>query len=144
MRFQSNRSSCGPAALANALEALGIKRSEDELIPLTGQTPDGTDARGILKAIKAISTEAAPLRGDSIKVGEGLAWVLAWFHIAHEGRPMILCVDEEDHWVAATGHLGDRLVVIDSGGNDLVFFYDKKGLLDRWKASDGRYYAIIL
>jgi len=144
LRFQRNFASCGTAALANALEALGIRRTEDELAPLCDSNVEGTSPKGILKAIKAISTTELPLRGDSLKTSEPLAWVLVQWYLVNEGRPMILCVDEDDHWVAVVGSLGDRVVVIDGAETDLVLFYDKDGLIERWRASDGRFYAVIL
>lgn len=144
MRFQSNRSSCGPAALHNALAALGIARSEEELIALTKQTPDGTSARQLLSALRTINTpdsglKALPTRwrsGDDAVVG-------LWWNIKEHGRPTILCVDELEHWVCAIGVLGQRFLVADSADNRLVISYKPQELLARWGAEDN-YYGIIV
>lgn len=144
MRFQSNRSACGPAALHNALSALGIARSEDELIQLTGQKPAGTSAAGLLKAIRAISDAANPLVGEAVmwrNKDEAIRGL--WWYLTERGRPLILCVDNFDHWVACTGYLGYRFAVMDSADNRLAIYYDVRGLTARWE-KDGRFYAIVV
>lgn len=146
MRFQSNRSACGPAALHNALASLGISRSEDELIQLTGQRPEGTSAAGIIKAIRHISESVEPRL-----VGEAISWRNAdeairglWWYITERGRPLILCVDAFDHWVACTGYLGYRFAVMDSADNRLAIYYDAADLLARWIGPKEKYYAVAV
>lgn len=144
MRFQSNRSACGPAALHNALEALGLTRSEDELITLCKQTPDGTSAGGLIKAIKAISSNELPLKGIPVYwKSPDDAIVGLWWNISEHGRPTILCVDALDHWVVCVGKLGKRFSVVDSADNRLLIHYTPDALLGRWVA-DGKYYGIIV
>lgn len=144
MKFQSNRSSCGPAALHNALSALGLTRSEDELITLSKQSPAGTSAAGIIKAIKAISTPEAPLKGLPVQWrNPDDAIVGLWWNVAEHGRPTILCVDDLDHWVACVGKLGQRFSVVDSADNRLLIHYAPTELTRRWVA-EGRFYGIIV
>lgn len=145
MRFQSNRSACGPAALHNALSALGVHRSEDELIALTGQKPAGTSAAGIIKAIKTISEGVTPpLAGEAVCWrNEDEAIRGLWWYLTERGRPLILCVDNFDHWVACTGYLGYRFAVMDSADNRLAIYYDAAGLLARW-VKDGKFHAIVV
>lgn len=147
MRYQSNRASCGPAALHNALAALGINRSEDELIALCKQTADGTSPAKLIRAIKSISSGApeAELIGEPFKrKAFADAWVGLWFLVAQRGRPVILCVDAFDHWVACVGALGDRFMVVDSAELGLVFYYDRVGLEKRWAGPNGGYHGIIV
>ena len=145
MRFQSNRSSCGPAALHNALAALGLNRTEDELIALAGQTVDGTSPKGLIKALKAISSPEAPLQGVAFSTRDGeAATVGLWWNVGHLGRPVILCVDAFEHWVACVGYLGRRFQVVDSADNRLLISYTEQTLLDRWTAPNGGYYGIIV
>jgi len=140
--FQSTRSSCGPASISNALESLGIKRTEAELASLCGQTADGTSPKGIIKCLKAIGNgvkaEVFRERRDEVAV-LGL-----WHSISERGRPFILLVDEFDHWVACVGHIGPRFVVVDSADNALVLFLSAPDLLARWVGPDGGYHAIAL
>ena len=146
MRYQSNRASCGPAALHNALAALGINRSEDELIALCKQTAtEGTSPAKLIRAIKAISSPEAELIGEPFKrKSMADAWAGLWFLVAQRGRPAILCVDNFDHWVACVGYFGDRFMVVDSAEIGLLFYYDRDGLEKRWVGPTGGYHAIIV
>lgn len=147
--YQSNRSSCGPAALRNALLALGIERTEEELSKLSGQTPDGVGARGLLKAIRAIQSDTVQLRGHAMtyrnrwEAGVGL-----WYWTSDQGRPFLLCVDDLDHWVTCVGHLGVHFNVVDSADNRLILHYDNAGLTARWgypsAAEKRKYYGIVV
>ena len=145
MRYQSNRASCGPASLHNALAALGIKRSEDELIALSGQTPNGTSSRGIIKAIKSVSTPEAELFGTAVRwrnIQEGSVGL--WYLVGERGRPVILCVDDFEHWVSCVGYLGGRFMIVDSAHNGLLLYYDKEQLNQRWEGPRGGYHGIIV
>lgn len=140
--YQTNRASCGPAALQNALEALGIIRTEAELITLTGQTANGTSPKQIIRAIRAIG-EAT--RGDTFAARKGgEATIALWHCISQEGRPVILCVDKFEHWVACTGYIGNRFVIVDSAELGLVDYYTGPELIERWTGPNGGFYGIIL
>ena len=143
--YQTNRASCGPAALSNALEALGIARTEAELITLTGQNANGTSPRQLIRAIKSIGSVEATLSGDVFKVTRaGEAEVALWHCISERGRPVILCVDVHEHWVCAVGYIGGRFVVLDSAETGLVFYYTGEELAERWVGPNGGFYGIIL
>jgi ABC-type bacteriocin/lantibiotic exporter with double-glycine peptidase domain len=145
MRFQSNKSSCGPAALHNALAALGIYRSEDELIALCKQKPDGTSARGLINAIKAIASADSPLHGRGVRWRDPEDAVVGlWWTIAEQGRPVVLCVDSFEHWVACTGYLGRRFAVMDSADNRLAIYYTHEELLKRWVGPAGGYHGVVV
>jgi hypothetical protein len=143
VRFQSNKSSCGAASLHNALSALGISRSEDELIKLCKQTASGgTTVQGLLGAMRSIPGvlgEPTKWRNDSDAI------VGVWYQVSERGRPVIMCVDNWDHWVVCTGHLGPRFGVVDSADNALVIYYDGAGLVKRWRHKDKRgFYGIVV
>lgn len=145
MRFQSNKSSCGPAALHNALTALGLSRTEDELIALTGQRPPGTSARGLVKAIKAVSDETNKLLGECVRwTSLDSAQVGLWYYVSERGRPVILCVDDFEHWVVCAGHLGTRFAVVDSADNRMIIYYTASELAERWEGPNGGYHGIIV
>lgn len=145
MRYQSNRASCGPASLHNALAALGIKRSEDELIALCKQTKDGTSSAKLVAAIKAVSTAAQPTYGEAIKWRDIESGVVGlWYIVSERGRPVILCVDKFEHWVACVGYLGGRFMVVDSAEIGLVFYYTKEELEKRWEGPSGGFHGIVV
>lgn len=143
MKYQSNRASCGPAALHNALAALGVSRSEDELIKLCGQNANGTSGAGIVKAIKALKLEG--MTGEPIKFRhENDAMIGLWWYLTERGRPVILCVDKFEHWVACTGYLGYRFAVMDSADNRLAIYYTGNALAARWAGPKGQFHAIVV
>lgn len=149
MRLQSSTASCGLAAISNALSCLGISRSEEELVTLTGYSaPDGTQEKGILKALAAIakSEPAAGIQPAQVYETRADVAMLRLVEGLRHGRPAILCVDEWDHWVVAFGLLGQSIHVADSADNALVITYSPGGLIDRWRNPSKRknFYGIIL
>jgi hypothetical protein len=149
MRFQSHRSSCGPASLRTALMARGISRSEDELASLTGCTTEGTGARGILKAAHQIAVEHPHLNPGVIHERRGDIALLRLLAAHRAGMVAILCVDHFNHWVTSFGLLGESTVhVCDPANDELVLHYRPQELVERWGCIEGNkkavYYAIIL
>jgi len=146
MKFQAYKSSCGPAALCNALAALGIERTEDELTLLCKTRAEtGTSLRQLLAAIKAVSTPDQRLLGEPMRWRTSdQAQVGLWYYIAERGRPVILCVDRFEHWVVATGHLGTRFAIIDSSDNRMVIYYTLGELAERWEGPNGWYHGVIV
>jgi ABC-type bacteriocin/lantibiotic exporter with double-glycine peptidase domain len=139
MRLQSTQANCGPASLHNALAALGIARTEDELATLCRTTgTEGTSPKNMMKAIRALGRAPEVINERRLEVG--LLWVEAWLR---EGRPVILCVDQSSHWVTAIGIMGKRVMVADSADNELVVSYSRAELVERWE-SDGRFYGIVV
>lgn len=146
MRFQSTAASCGPAALRNALAALGVARTEDELATLCGTDAEGTPPRGLLKALREMGYDPVPIHEARGQV----AWLLLLQALA-AGHPAIACVDQDEHWVVAFATLGarsdegPRVLVADSGSAELVHSYTAKGWLERWGGPTRRpFYAITL
>lgn len=138
MRFQRGKSSCGPAALANALECLGIRRSEDELVALCKQTPEGTSSANLVRAVATIEGTRRVVIDES-RADVGLLRVL---QALYEGRPVILAVTSQqpwDHYAVAGGVLGfgQRINCIDSGDNDLYRTRTLDEFVEWWKGPDG-------
>lgn len=139
MRYQSRKSSCGPAALANALESIGIERTEDELATLSKQSVDGTSSSNLRKAAEAVGVETFGICEQRIETAK---WALE-YHL-RSGNPAILVVDNDEHWVAVTGMLGDRVIVVDSADNDLLVYYTVARLLFRWCGPSKRFTGFFL
>jgi len=136
MKFQSRKSSCGPAALGNALEALGIQRSEDELAALTKQTATGGTTG------KALRTALGTIEGViNAEINESRSDVAALrlLQSLYDGRPVIVCVEKWEHWSVAAGVLGfgQRIVCIDSGDNDLVRLRTIDEFVEWWRGPEG-------
>lgn len=140
MRLQDSQANCGPASLSNALAALGQPRTQDECAELckTNAT-DGTPTKRLLAAVKGLG-----LRGIVIKEKRAEVALLKLDHWLQRGRPAILCVDNDSHWVAAIGVLNDRILVADSADNELVLSYDRTALVERWEADAGTCWGVVL
>ena len=139
MKYQSSKSSCGPASLSNALEALGIERTEDELATLSKQDTTGTTSINLRKAAEAVGVE---VNNVVIQNAESAAWCVSYHMTA--GHPGILVVDNDEHWVALVGHLNGTYIVADSADNDLLLFYSEEQLLERWRNEHCKYNGFFL
>lgn len=139
MRMQSSQANCGAAALSNALQALGVTRSQEECETLcrTSAT-EGTSARNLVRAAQAVGCRGVVVREKRAEVA-----ILMLRHWVGLGRPMILCVDAGSHWVATVGAIGDRLLVADAADNELVVSCDSAEMVDWWAAPSG-FYGVVL
>lgn len=135
--MQDSAANCGPASVSNALQALGIIRTQAECETLckTNAT-DGTTGKNIAKGLKALGCHGHPIREKRADVA--LAFLMS---ALGKGRPVILCVDDWEHWVAAVGLLGQRVLVCDPADNELVTSYEPEALMKRWAAP--AYYGVI-
>lgn len=112
MRFQSQQSSCGAAALANATCLLFWPAvSEDEVIKLARTGWDGTSPKGIIRAAKKLGLYAELYRGKALPNIDG-----GWPGVA------IMTVDNDEHWIAVAWMSGiGRYLIVDSADNELCF-----------------------
>lgn len=126
--MQDTAANCGPASLSNALAAQGIARTQDECAAMCKTTAtDGTPPKRLLAAIMAVGRKGVVIKERRADVA--ITFLAHWLD---RGRPVILCVDQGQHWVAAVGMLGERILVADSADNDLVLSYSREELLKRW------------
>lgn len=99
MKYQNHASSCGAAALANALRFYGHTVTEEEVQELAVTTGEGTGPKGLRKAIKKLGYRAVEI--SSVED----IWL-----------PTILCVDDRKHWVAVCRTYVGYLVVDAAAG----------------------------
>lgn len=149
MRFQSTLANCGPAALRTALAIRGILRTQEELEALSGCTTEGTSPRGMLAALRAISSESEEVRPGVISESRPDIALLRLLEAHRSGCSVILCVDQDEHWVVSFGLLGEgaRMVVhvSDAGDSELVKHYRPGELVERWRGLGRRpYYGIVV
>lgn len=140
--MQDSQANCGPFALKNALTAIGIDRSAEELEKACGTTAtNGTPTKGIIRAASKIEGCIPVLLREKrtdialMRLAEAL----------RRGRPVVIswCTDTPgDHWVAAVGVLGDRYLIADSGDTELVRSFAVDELEMRWR--DKSYEGVIL
>ncbi len=142
MRLQDSQANCGPFALKNALEAIGIQRSAEELEKACGTSAtNGTPTRGILRAASKIEgCYPVVLREAKRDVA-----LLKLEHAIRRGRPAVIAWCSQspgDHWVAVVGVLGERFLVADAANSDLVISVEVDELEARWR--DSKYEGVIL
>jgi ABC-type bacteriocin/lantibiotic exporter with double-glycine peptidase domain len=138
VKGQSQKYTCGATAFANALEARGHDRrlTEEEAVALCGTTPlKGTPIAGLKKATKKMGLGV---------VDWTLPWDNAWARLRvalQRGAPVLLAVDQGEHWVTAVGLLDGRVLVYDPAKCDL-FSWGAGELTAAWKDSKGKFYGL--
>lgn len=107
---QPNSWQCGPFALKHGLLALGLFAHEDELARLAGSSErDGTDEVGLGRAARALGCDLEVLRCRTAESARGtLTRQLA------RGVPVLLCIDQWDHWVTVVAERDGEFVLFDS------------------------------
>jgi len=113
---QPNSWQCGPFALKHGLLAHGVFVHEADITKVAGTSEtDGTDDRQLARAALAFG---GVLQLDRYRTAFGarraLSRLLAW------NTPVLLCVDQWDHWVTAVGADADHVVVMDSHYDTVV------------------------
>jgi ABC-type bacteriocin/lantibiotic exporter with double-glycine peptidase domain len=152
MRLQPKDSSwCGPAALRNALYAMGRSVSMAHIAKLAHTSREGTGERQIIRVIKALGYVAEEFSSDNDRHAK--QWLVSH---ATLGVPLILCVDNWDHWVTVAGNFGRRVWLYDSENSPQnlkengSWCLNPRTVLSRWKAArrvaDGlpRYYGVAV
>lgn len=150
MRLQSTQANCGPACLRNALLCHGIIRSETELESLAGTTgASGTSGKGLLGALRSISGEHPVLSPGVISEGRADVAILKLLASLGAGHPVILCADNDEHWILAFGVLGGGARVVvhvsDPADNEMVLHMTPGALMERWHGPGRKpYYGVIV
>lgn len=138
MELQQRKFSCGPSSVRAALYVLGHTVTEAALRRWAGTTAEGTDERGMLRAIAHYGHRGKEYQAESGK--RSWDWLRASLG---RGRPALLCVDQWNHWVTVVGRLGAELLVFDPDSSDGrrkkysgLMVYSKQDLLTRWIYTD--------
>lgn len=130
MRQQSHAHTCGAVALCNAAEALGIRLTEEKAIKLAGTDPiTGTSPAGMKKALKQLRL----VPEDFSHKHPGIAFLTLSGAVVN-GNPVLMTVDDDEHWIVAIGVLGPRIVVADSADPGTVAVLSPAMLMKRWRA----------
>lgn len=141
MQTQSDPNGCGPAALLAALQAVGLQATQEAIGGLAGLTGRGTGVRGLQRAARLLGASASRLSSrDSTE-----AWLLLHATL-QAGQSVVLSFDRDDHWVAAVGSLGQRVVLIDPAAvvRPMVNVFDRAALEKPWRGIKGYYYGISI
>jgi hypothetical protein len=113
---QPNSWQCGPFALKHGLLALGIYAHEDELARIASSTEkNGTDEHQLARAAQACGCTLSVVR--RFHAGAAQQELDHWFA---RGIPVLLCLDQWEHWVVAMAADGEHIVVLDSQFDNAV------------------------
>ncbi len=123
---QPNAWQCGPYALKYALLSLAIPSDEAAVTRASGATEQGTDERDLDRAARRYGCVLTVDRW----LTEEDARVALRDHLARR-TPVLLCVDQWNHWIVAVGAEADVVIVLDSRKADVVQIIDWKALLGR-------------
>lgn len=147
MRFEKAEGTCGPVAVFNALEALGLDPSLPKVRQDCGTNGDeGTTQHGIKQAV-----ERAGCEHSELEAGWDDAYVQLHAHVA-AGGSAILLTEEGDHWEAVIGVSGPRVIVFNGdrlqnpGNRTLngVNVLTKRQLRNYWEPYEGRRYGVLV
>lgn len=140
MKFQSQKSSCGPAALSAALQAVGVVRTEDELATVAKTTTQGgTDWRGMLNALRQVQKSHPEVAAKPFEDTEEVA-VLRLLRALDDGYAVVVIgrtTKPWDHYMVVVGRLGKRLCLFDPGSNDAFTTVEVGDFVERWRGPDG-------
>lgn len=150
MKFQEKKWSCGAAAVRNCLRSLGIRAPERQIRYYAETSKDfGTSEYGIINALKEWKCVVREYHFSS----KNKAWI--WLHeTLQSGKPVIMAVDNWEHWIVAVGSMGDKVCIFDSANfkynkyENGCHVWDKDKTLYKWwndrisVESNNRIYAI--
>ena len=146
MKFQQSTYTCGPASIRNALRALGKKVSELKVRQYSSTTKeDGTNPECMCNAIAGLGYVARDF--STYNSAEAINWLTG---ALANSQPIILSVDDEEHWIVSIGRIGDRFILIDSTrtkankAENGVHVVSKRQLLKRWKSKAKEFYGIAV
>jgi hypothetical protein len=106
---QPNTWLCGPFALKHALLMLGVRADERHLATLAGTDTSGTDEAELARAARHFGCDLGFLRRRDAEVARrDLVRLLA------ARVPVLLCIEQWDHWVVAVHEEDGTFVVLDS------------------------------
>lgn len=138
VKRQSTSYFCGVASIANALEALGIRRSQREIARLCHVTPEaGTNENEMLRALFANGLKVDAWHSAEAKQSD--EWL--WLQVGNYG-PAILSVDACEHWVTVIGVCATDYIIFDPSRNHGIEVHTFATLKERWFDCDDGYYGL--
>lgn len=149
MELQERLYSCGPAAVRAILYILGHNATEAAIRKRSGTTPEGTDEKGIIRAIHHYGHKTKEYQSETRKVSWG--WLKTELG---RGHPVLLCANNWGHWLAAVGLLGGKVIIFDPDSSpgkkrrySGISLFTEADLGPLWRHVEdghGQYYAITV
>lgn len=150
MRFQKDSYSCGVYAVMNAAKCLGIDLKRRDITKFSKTTKEkGTSEKGILKALAGNGMLGEEFSFNSYE-REMAFEILDNVLVGPCVNPVILCVDNDDHWCTLIGKLGNKYILFDSDRSKYnkeengIHVITVDELESYWRSSKDTYYCIIV
>jgi hypothetical protein len=132
---QPNDWSCGPFALKHALVALGRLVDEDKIATIARtHWWSGTDEIRLARAARAFDCDLESVRTLDADKARGIL-----VKKLRGGSPVLLCVDQWEHWITVVGHETSKFVIIDSDLDPVLDVVTWPQLRKRWEYLDVDY-----
>jgi hypothetical protein len=126
---QPNKYQCGPFALKYSLVMLGLFQNEKNIAKIAGSTWwSGTDEIGLNKAAKRFNCSMKYFHNKIPTKALGLL-----NNELSKGYPVILCVDNWEHWLTVVNFYKSKYIIIDSGLDKVIQVISAAKLLKRWR-----------
>lgn len=150
MKFQKDSYSCGVYAVMNAAKCLGIDLKRRDITKYSNTTREnGTSEKGILAALDGngmVGKEFTFSKHKSKDAFELLNQVLAGPCV----NPVILCVDNDNHWCTLIGQIGNKYIIFDSDRSKYnkeengIHVISEIELDNYWISQGSKYYCIVV
>ncbi len=108
MKYQRTPYDCSSAALQAALRCLGLRIGQGRLSKAIGVTEDGADGEDLIRGILSLGLAVDVFESNCKQ--EARAWLTQYA----PQYPVLLCVDDWEHWVTVAGMCGGRMFLFDS------------------------------
>jgi hypothetical protein len=126
---QPNDWTCGPFALKHALVALGRLADEDQISSVAHpHWWSGTDEVRLARAAQAFDCDLPFIRRRDPALAHHALVRYVRRHI-----PVLLCIDEWEHWITVVRSEGGRFVVLDSKHDPVMHVVGWPTLRRRWE-----------
>lgn len=150
MKFQKDSYSCGVFAVMNAAKCLGIDLKRRAITKYSKTSKEnGTSEKGILRALDGngmVGEEFSFSKNDKEMAFEVLDNVLVGPCV----NPVILSVDNDNHWCTLIGKLGNKYILFDSDRSKYnkeengVHVLSVDELEGYWRSINNKYYCIVV
>jgi ABC-type bacteriocin/lantibiotic exporter with double-glycine peptidase domain len=146
MKYQKDSYSCGAAAVVNALRCFGRKVSEMKVRGFSDTSSEGTSEAGIVQALKGLGFDGTPF--DTPDADKAIKIL---HDCSKRGEPVIICVQNLQHWVTVIGVLDQsrRYIISDPAktvrnmAENGVHVVSEKEIRKTWQCRNGNFFGII-
>jgi ABC-type bacteriocin/lantibiotic exporter with double-glycine peptidase domain len=146
MKLQNDSFSCGIYAIINAAKCFDIHLTKKDVVKYSNTTrKNGTSEKGIIRALKNNNFNA-----DDFKFFYKTCALKKINEELENSNPVIISVDNDNHWCVLVGTLGKKYIVFDSDGakyNKLesgIQLVTVSDLVERWANRNKEFYCIIV